>query len=171
MTNDKLAHAAHLLIAHLPPGDLGATKLNKILWFADCEFQFRHGRSLTGETNYVRMPQGPCPARITEVLDALKSSGAIVERLQPAFSYARREFTPVTRPDVSVFTAEEIEILLGTAMRLAPMTAKAVSRLSHDDLWEATEPDGLMSVESGSVRSMPCPPAMRAWAESAFAAE
>lgn len=169
-SNDKLASAAHLLIARLPTDELGATKLNKILWFADCEFYFHHGRSLTGETEYVRKANGPCPVRIAEVLAQLKAQGAIVERAQPVAHYTRREFVPITQPDVSVFTSEEIDLLLGTALALAPMSARAASDLSHNDLWHATPPEGRMSVEAGSVL-VSQPAGMEEWAAAAFAAE
>jgi hypothetical protein len=106
--NDKLAAAVHLVIGRLPPGDLGATKLNKILWAADCEFFRRHGRSLTGETEYIRKDQGPCPANIEEVLTKLKAEGAIIESRQQVVSFARREFMALTEPDLEDLTKEEI---------------------------------------------------------------
>ena len=170
-TNDKLAAAAHLVIARLPPDDLGATKLNKILWFADCEFYRRHGRSLTGETEYIRRDNGPCPVRIVQVINRLKQDGAIVERPQPVAHYTRREFTAVIQPDVSKFTSVEVDILLGVALEIAAVTAKTASDISHDDLWEATLPNGRMSVAAGSVHILPPTPEFLDWARSAFAAE
>jgi hypothetical protein len=170
-SNDKLAAAAHLVIARLPPDDLGATKLNKILWFADCEFYRRHGRSLTGETEYIRRENGPCPNRMGEVIARLKIAGAIAERSQPIANYSRREFTPLSEPDVSSFTPEEVDILLSVALEIAPLSAKRASDISHDDLWKATPPNGRMSVEAGSVRIMPSTPEAHAWARALFAVE
>ena len=170
--NDKLAAAAHLVIARLPPGDLGATKLNKILWFADCEFYRRHGRSLTGETEYVRKDNGPCPAGISSVIARLKESGAIAEQPQRIADYTRREFTALRQPDVQrSLTAEEVDVLLTVALEVARMSAKKASDLSHTDLWHATPNKGRMSVEAGSVRVLPPSPEVIDWAREAFAAE
>jgi len=170
-SNDKLARAAHLVIARLPPDDLGATKLNKILWFADCEFYRRHGRSLTGEVEYVRKDNGPCPVQMNDVIARLKQEGAIAERAQQIAQYTRREFTPLSQPDIDAFTAEEVDILLGVALEIAPMSAKRASDISHDDLWEATPHNGRMSVEAGSVKVLPPTPEVVDWARRAFAAE
>jgi hypothetical protein len=166
--NDKLAAAAHLLIARLPSDELGATKLNKILWFADCEFYRRHGRSLTGETEYVRQEFGPCPVGIGRVLASLKAQGAIVETPRSIAGYVQRGFISLIEPAVETFHAEEIDILLGVALELCPLSAKAASELSHDDLWQATEPGGRMSVQAGSVRVSPPTPEVLEWAQAAF---
>ena len=41
----------------------GSTKLNKILFFADFAFYFKHGRSVTGQ-EYMRLKHGPAPRRL-----------------------------------------------------------------------------------------------------------
>lgn len=167
--NDKLAAAAHLVIARLPPGDLGATKLNKILWAADCEFFRRHGRSLTGETEYVRKDQGPCPANIESVLLRLKDEGAIMEHRQQVVSFSRREFMALAQPDLATLTKEEIDVLLSIAIEFAPLTAKQASDDSHKDLWKAIPPNGKMSVAAGSIRIMEPTPVDIEWAKNVFA--
>lgn len=170
-TNNKLAAAAHLVIARLPPDSLGATKLNKILWFADCEHYRRHGRSLTGETEYVRRDNGPCPLGMPGTIEALKRSGQIAEALQPISNYVRREFTALAEPDVSAFTAEEVDILLSVALEIAPMSARQASDMSHDALWEATYSGERMSVAAGSIKVMQPSPEVVDWARRVIAAE
>lgn len=157
-TNDKLAAAAHLVIAALPPTELGATKLNKILWFADCEFYRRHGRSLTGETHYVRRDFGPCPNGMNRSLTTLKDAGAIAEQTRYVGSFPQRAFLSLQEPAIGAFDAEEIHVLLSEAVKIAPLTAAEASAASHDDLWEAGEDGDLMSVEAGSVRVFAPPP-------------
>ncbi len=169
-TNDKLAATAHLVIARIRPDELGAVKLNKILWFADCEHYRRHGRSLTGETEYIRKGQGPCPQRMEIALGSLKSRGKIAETRRPILNYTRREFTPLEEPDLSLFSAEEVDLILGIALEMAALTAKAASDLSHDDLWNATEPYGHMSVKAGSVQVLQATTEAIDWAREAFAA-
>lgn len=169
-TNDKLAAAAHFLISRVPPHQLGATKLNKMLWFADCEHFRRHGRSLTGEETYIRKQNGPCPVGIEGALIRLKGRRVITETLQPVMNYARREFVSLEEPALDTFTAEEVDILLQVAFRIANMTAQDASDLSHDDLWEGTDHNTSMSVEAGSVQFVPPTAEDLDWARRAFAA-
>ncbi len=169
--NDKLAAAAHLVIARLRPEDLGATKLNKILWAADCEYYRRHGKSLTGEEEYVRRDNGPCPLNIERVIDTLKRDGAIAESLQPIISYARREFTALKEPDIDQFEPEEVDILLTVALEFTRLTAKQASDDSHDDLWLATATNARMSVAAGSVRLVSPTPEVMEWAKGVFASD
>jgi hypothetical protein len=42
---DRLLWATHYVIARCDPAKLGATKLNKVLWFADVIYYRRHGRT------------------------------------------------------------------------------------------------------------------------------
>lgn len=168
-TNDKLAAAAHLVIARLRADQLGATKLNKVLWFADCAHYRRHGRSLTGESDYVRKDNGPCPQRMEAVLGSLKERGKIAESLQQVVHYARREFTALQEPDLSAFTVEEVDLLLSVALELAPLSAQGVSDLSHDTLWEEATPGGRIPVAAGAVRARALPDADLPWARKAFA--
>ena len=168
-TNDKLAAAAHLVIARLRADQLGATKLNKVLWFADCAHYRRHGRSLTGEREYVRKDNGPCPQRMEAVIHTLKERGKIAETLQPVIHYSRREFTALQEPDLSGFTVEEIDLLLSVALELAPLSAQGVSELSHDALWEEATPGGRIPVAAGAVSARPLLEADIPWARKAFA--
>lgn len=167
--NDKLALAAHYLIARVRPSDLGATKLQKILWFADCAHYRRHGRSITGEILYKRKPNGPCVARLSEALAGLESEGAIVERrVMTVIGHERREFTALVEPDVSDFSGEEIDLLLQVATEIAGMTAQEVSDRSHDALWAETPSNGTISVAAGAVNVRSLEASELDWARSAF---
>jgi hypothetical protein len=42
---DRVTSVAHYVIARCAPEKLGATKLNKVLWFADVKFYRHHGRT------------------------------------------------------------------------------------------------------------------------------
>ena len=142
----------HLVIARVPTDRLGAVKLNKILWFSDCQYYARHGRTITGEDAYIRKDNGPCVARFESTLSGLKEDGAIVEKRVPALDYVRREFFAQTEPDLSILSGEEVDMLLVVAAQIAPMTAAEASALSHDDLWDATPHRGAIPVAAAAVR-------------------
>jgi hypothetical protein len=151
-TNDKLTAATHYLIARFSPSQLGATKLNKVLWFADCEFFRRHGRTITGQSFYVRKPNGPCVDGFDRIIADLKTSGKIAEeQVQTYIGHPRREFRAHLPPEVDAFTAEEIDVLIEVGREIARLSAQEASDLSHDDLWTETLPNGRIPVAAGAV--------------------
>lgn len=168
--NERLAAATHYVIARHHPSHMGATKLNKVLWFADCEHYRRHGRTITGEAAYVRKPNGPCTAQFDATLGLLKERGAICEESVPTYiGYPRREFHSLVPPDVSLFSGEEIDILNEVAKEIARLTAQEASDLSHDDLWTETPSNGLMPVAAGAVKVGGLAADDMDWARAAFA--
>lgn len=167
---DRLSAAMHYVIARHPPAHMGATKLNKVLWFADCEMYRRHGKSITGEKAYVRKPNGPCSARFEAVLNALKQQAVVHEEQVPTYiGHPRRELHSVAAPDVSMFSGEEIDILNEVAKEISRLSAQEASELSHDDLWTETEPNTLMQVAAGAVKVSSLSGSDLDWARAAFA--
>ena len=158
---DKLAAAIHYVVARFPAHQLGATKLNKILWYADCEFYSRHGRSLTGETHYVRKDQGPWSARFDAAVAHLVLHAAISERRVRIIDFYRREFYPRGEPDVSMFSSEELDTLIKIADKVAEE--------SHQMLWDCVPPNGKMSVAAGAVTGDPLDDSDMEWARSVLA--
>jgi len=167
---DKLCDAMHYVIARHPPSQLGATKLNKVLWFADCEMYRRHGRSITGEQAYVRKQNGPCSARFESALRSLKDQGVVQEEQVPTFNgYYRRELHARQSPDVTAFSGEEVDILNEIAKEISRLTAQEASDLSHDLLWQETEHNSQMAIAAGAVKVCSLSEADLDWARAAFA--
>jgi len=153
---DRLASAAHYVIYRTEPAKLGATKLNKILWYADLENYRRTGQSITGERTYVRLPRGPVPHRIDEALDLLKREGKIVERRTRVHDYDRREFVWIESPNIEVFSAQEIDTVNVFIDLIKDMTADQISSITHEDaLWLELTDGEAMPVGAGSIISRP----------------
>lgn len=161
---ERLAALAHYVIARTPPDQLGATKLNKVLWWVDCAAYRRWGRSLSGLQSYVRLPNGPVPDGIKDVIEYLKAQRAIIDRSQPTPAGNRREFISIAEPPVSVFSAEEIDVINQVIVGVCQMTAAEASAASHDALWEETPPLGPMPVAAGSIVTRDVRPEDVAWA-------
>lgn len=115
--------------------DFGATKLNKVLWFADARFYRGHGRSITGET-YVRQPHGPVPENIETIKLELEDSSQMVAWDEDYFGRVVRRLATVEPPIVDRFTAEELTIVDWWTNHIGlEHTATSVSELSHDYPW------------------------------------
>jgi Antitoxin SocA-like, Panacea domain len=122
------------------PSKLGATKLNKALWFSD-SFAYRmNGRSITNST-YIKRQFGPVPKRILPVLDELHKEGKIIIRENPYYNYLKRDFIALYPASASMFSEQELWIIDHViAWICEEHTASSISEFSHDNIWEtATE--------------------------------
>jgi hypothetical protein len=138
--NDRTEAVAHYIIARSQPDKLGAVKLNKVMWFADLEAYRRCGRTITGQTSYQKQTRGPVPNDILRALKRLRDEDKILTREVPVAGYTRREHLWLAQPDVSVFSAAEVDILNEAIHWVCnEHTAKSISDLSHDTLWDAAE--------------------------------
>ena len=65
----------------------GATKLNKVLWFADARAFEALGQQITGES-YRRDKFGPVPQHVREICDELESEGSIETWTEQYFDFS-----------------------------------------------------------------------------------
>lgn len=156
---ERLASVAHFVISEDRAGDLGKTKLNKILWFADCAAWRRLGRTITGLTEYAKLQYGPVPPRIDSALMALAREGSVRANSHYVGTYVRHAYVSLTEPHVgNVLSHEDKEILREVMEAVRPLTAFEVSELSHDALWDET-PNGQMIQVSAAAAQLVTPDA------------
>ena len=77
---DRLATAAHYVIARSPPEKLEAVKLNKVLWYSDLLNYRRTGKTITGAQSYIKRQFGPVPENIMPTLSQLEREQKIFSR-------------------------------------------------------------------------------------------
>jgi len=117
----------------------GATKLNKILFYADFRAYEQLGRSITGE-RYQKLERGPAPRRMVPVAEAMASEGLCAWDEQDYFGFSLRKLVPLREPDLSILSPQEIEVARRVIHELAALNATEVSDLSHRFAgWQATE--------------------------------
>lgn len=138
---DRTEVVAHYIIARADPNKLGAVKLNKVMWFADLEAYRRFGTTVTGQTSYEKRQHGPVPNNIVRSIRRLEQADKIATRDVPTFNNGTwREHVWLKKPDVTVFTPDEVDILNEAIDWVCEMhTARSISELSHDALWEQAE--------------------------------
>ncbi|OYX51355.1 MAG: hypothetical protein B7Y90_01660 [Alphaproteobacteria bacterium 32-64-14] len=163
----RLAAAAHFVIANAGD-DLGKTKLNKILWFADCAAWRRTGRTITGLTHYAKLQYGPVPPKLDAALMLLAADGAVESDKHYVGTYVRHGFFSKKSPATgNILGPDEQAILSEIIDAVRNMTAFEVSELSHDALWHETAHGGKISVEAASVKMFETPdPRILDWARS-----
>ena len=134
---NRLKELVHYICYRCQGSDkLGATKLNKILWFSDSLVYKQTGKSITG-SRYKKLQHGPVPFSITSVLGELESEGKIEVLSHEYFGLPKKRFIPLQRPSEGTFSRDELELVdLLATMICDGHTAKSISELSHDSVWE-----------------------------------
>jgi hypothetical protein len=110
----------------------GATKLNKVLWFADARLFVLHGSPITGAT-YIREKHGPVPKQMMPIRDELEREGCI--KVLKEGNLVR--IVSYEKPDLSSFTAEELRVVDYWIDHIdKDHTATSISEASHDYAWD-----------------------------------
>jgi hypothetical protein len=138
-SNDKLKTLVHYICHKCPnPSKLGATKLNKILWFADSIAYKQTGRSIS-DCEYKKMPRGPVPKSINSVLDELQSSGKLSVEMHKVYSFSQKRFECLSEPeDMSMFSDDDLEFVDQLIAEICNgHTAESISEMSHGIVWNA----------------------------------
>lgn len=118
------------------PSILGAVKLNKVLWYSDYIAYFLWAKPITGEV-YIKRQHGPVPKHILRALTELIREKSMVEREVEYYGYPKKEYIALTRPDISIFTPDEISLIDEMFDYVCEKhTATSISEETHDDIWK-----------------------------------
>jgi hypothetical protein len=120
----------------------GSIKLNKILFFSDfLAFQSR-GKSITG-SEYQKLDRGPAPRKMKPTLNKLEANEAIVVWPKPVVVQGKqcvqKRPSPRRKPDLSIFSGDEIEMVNAVIASLKDDTADQVSEMSHGMGWKLVD--------------------------------
>lgn len=114
----------------------GATKLNKLLFYADFVSFAKYGRPLT-HAQYRKLPHGPVPTSVdllkTE-LQGAKDIAVVREGLAP---YTQQRVIPLREARINDhFTPSEIALVDEVIQTLRDLNARDISDMSHDFAWQ-----------------------------------
>jgi hypothetical protein len=114
----------------------GATKLNKILYFADfLSFKFT-GKPITG-VMYQKLPQGPAPRGLLPVRENMIKNKDLIIKPNRVFENKEQKSSIALRPaNLSLFSANDISIVDQVIRELWDKSANEVSQMSHNISWE-----------------------------------
>jgi hypothetical protein len=144
----------------------GATKLNKVMFFADFWHYAQYGRPITG-AEYQKLINGPAPRRLLPVQDALFQRDEAHQVRVRVGSYQQKRFVPLREPNLAIFTAQEIDFVDHVINILRDSTATRVSQLSHQlAAWQmagvgGTIPYNAIFIYNGPVTDDDCEHAAR----------
>lgn len=149
----KLAEAILYVARQLaddPSG--GATKLNKVLFFAEFAHMRAYGRPITG-AEYQKLAYGPAPRRLVPVRRSLVESGAAEERESTYFGRIVQRLVAMRPAAHGAFEASELAALDEAIELLAGQTAGAASDFSHQEPgWQMVEEGETIPYETAFLR-------------------
>lgn len=140
MQYDRTKLRAAILYAakSCPPEQMGATKLHKVLYFADMMSYATSGAAMTGAT-YRKRPFGPTCDELLPTLRDLAIEGDLEVREVDYFGYLKKEY--IAKTDASNVLSEGERELLDEVVDFVchANTAKTISEFSHTRAWEMAE--------------------------------
>ena len=168
---DRLETLIHHVTTLCEPQRLGVTRLAKILWLSDVEYFRETGQTISRSDDYRKGEYGPRHSRLYEAIEHLTVDGHIVSRQSLTSVGPRKELIPLTRPNVSIFTADEIAVVDRIAAAVIKLSAKEASDLTHDEVWEAARYNERIPVASAASIGGDLTPEIEEWAAEAFDAD
>ena len=137
---DKFAEMVLYVAARLQDDHAGgATKLNKVLFFAEFTHLRRHHQVISG-CEFQKLPHGPAPRQLLPVRRKLIDSGAAEMVEEDFLGRPQQRLVPSRAANVDLFTGDEMQTLEDVLTQLDGMTGTQVSELSHQEPgWRLTE--------------------------------
>ena len=134
MSQNRFKELVHYVCHIADTQKLGATKLNKILWFIDTLSYRLKGISISGEEIYIKRERGPVPRDILKTLRLLEKNKTLLVK-EGAFS--KKEYISLKEPTAAVFNEKEKDFIKLVVDEICDNhTANSISDLSHTRIWE-----------------------------------
>lgn len=112
----------------------GATKLNKILFFADRQAYLQWGHSISG-VEYQKLPNGPAPREMVCLMESMQEAKELLLVEREYFGHRQKKPIALREPCLTLFfNAEEIALIDEVVREMWTMNATQISNLSHDCL-------------------------------------
>ncbi|MGL6168716.1 MAG: type II TA system antitoxin MqsA family protein [Fusobacteriaceae bacterium] len=105
------------------------TKLNKLMWYADFRNYQKNETSISGLV-YTHKPFGAVPVGIDEMLKCFESI-AIEEKENENMGYTYFQINPLKKPELSVFTPEELKTLENISNKFKNYGNRKISDYMH----------------------------------------
>lgn len=116
---------------------MGATQLNKVLWFADGVHYSKFGKSITGE-KYIKKPFGPVPENIEYALMELESEKKIERQTTNYMGYSKTKFIVLVElsEGVSLTITSNLGVIDAAIIFVCrDNTATSISKKTHTPTW------------------------------------
>ncbi len=157
MVNDTKFRELILFICHRSEGDkpFGATKLNKLLFYADFLAFQKLGKSITGH-RYQRLRNGPAPRALVPVLREMKAHGFVATAEHNYYGRQQKRTVALRDAQLADFSADEVALVTEIIDDCWGRSATEMSNMSHRFRgWKLAEDGEDIPYEVATVRFLP----------------
>src|SRR3989344_3106054 len=127
--------------------NIGQTVLYKLLYFIDFDYYEKYEEQLIGAT-YIKNTYGPTPVSFAKLVKNMEDNGKIVEVKSKYFDLDQTKYIPVKEADVSSLSGQELKHIDDELERLAHLSARKLSELSHSDTpWRVAQDREVLNYE------------------------
>ncbi len=127
--------------------NIGQTVLYKLLYFIDFDYYEKYEEQLIGAT-YIKNTFGPTPISFAKIVKQMVREGKLVEVKSKYFDRDQTKYIPVAEANVSKLSGQELKHIDDVLLRLAHLTAKQLSELSHKDTpWRVADDKEVLDYE------------------------
>jgi transcriptional regulator with XRE-family HTH domain len=135
--------------------NIGQTVLYKLLYFMDFDYYELYEEQLIG-ARYQRNHYGPTPMEFAKIVQKMEEDGDLTEVKNEYFEHSQTKYLPRRRPDLSILSGQELELINDVMRRLSDKNATEISEYSHGDVpWLATEEGQVIDYELVFYRTPP----------------
>jgi uncharacterized phage-associated protein len=150
---EKLQQVVLLAAHRLNNGSLGKTKLFKLLYYVDFDHFEKHGAPVTGDT-YIRQDFGPVPEHGDLAIKQLADAEQLKIGQTNLGGFLQYTFEPLAKPDLTVFTAEEVATIDGVFSKWERHSASELVAATHGEApWIGTRPGNPISYSLAYYRN------------------
>lgn len=153
--NEKKYQNVILYLSSKLGGEIrGKKKLAKLLYFADFDYFEKKEEPITGET-YKALPMGPYPVHMENIIkDLVTAKKLSVENVEEIPGYYPTEIYKIkNKPDLGVFTDDEIKTLDRVALKYGHLSGKQLEDLTHAEApYIGTKPNQEIAYELAFYR-------------------
>jgi len=138
LDREKLKEAVWLIASYCPPEELGNVKLHKILYFSDMLFFLHEGQPITG-VEYLKQKFGPVARHLSAAVTELVADGRISVTEEEYFGLYKKSYNSKIPYKGEHLSKDEIKLIKDVADFVRGKSAKEISEISHNAVWEAAE--------------------------------
>jgi len=113
--------------------NVGETVLYKLLYFIDFDFYEKYEEQLIGAT-YIKNHYGPTPVEFKAVIEDMIKKEEVDKIKSKYFNHEQRKYLPIRDPDLTKFSAQELQHIDEVLGRLSDKNANKLTEYSHDDV-------------------------------------
>jgi hypothetical protein len=132
----KFKALIHYICAQAPSRlSLGATKLNKILWFSERDSYLR-GEPIS-QVPFIKGKFGPVPKGMDTYLRELEESGVLLVRATEWKGDPKKEFISLRDPSLEGFSVGQVSLINHAIQAICLFhSAESISDVSHDEIYD-----------------------------------